>query len=280
MTYPSKLRTRLAQIRNLGRARDGIAVTEFGFVAPVFILLLMGIFDQGYSMYIQSALQGAVQEGARKASLENTLWADIQERVNSQVRQVIPTSDPTTVISFTLDPTFYQNYNDVVLPENFEDKERGATFNLRYDGPEPYTDSNSNGRYDDGEPYTDTNNNNRYTPGEPFNDANGDGIRQAGETYTDTMRDGVYDGVYQTDEWYVDRNANNRWDRDVGIAGRGGAQDVVSIRASITYNRIFPLWKMVGQPQSQQLTATTYLRNQPFSAQAARVGVRKCASTC
>lgn len=280
MNVAAILRTPNARLRKLSQSRDGIAVTEFGFIAPIFILMLMGIFDQGYSMYIQSALQGAVQEGARKASLENTLWSDIQARVNSQVRQVIPSSDPTTVISFTIDPSFYQNYNDVVLPENFEDKERGASFNALYDPPEPYTDSNSNGQYDDGEAYSDTNNNNRYTAGEPFDDANGDGFRQSGETFTDTMRNGLYDEIYQADEWYVDRNSNNTWDEDVGIAGRGGAQDVVSIRASITYNRIFPLWKMVGQPQTLNLTAATYLRNQPFSAQAARVGVRKCATLC
>ena len=54
------------------------------------------------------------------------------------------------------------------------------------------------------------------------------------------------------------------------------AQDVVSIRASLTYKRIFPFWNMIGQPQNQVLTATTFLRNQPFSAQATRVGVRIC----
>lgn len=199
---------RLARLRRLSRNRDGIAITEFGFVAPIFLLMLMGIFDQGFAMYIQAALQGATQEGARQASLENTLWSDIEANVNRKVRNVVPSSDPSTEITFTLDPTYYQNYNDVDLPEDF-------------------TDSNSNGSYD-------------------------------------------------ANECFVDRNSNRQWDQDVGLAGRGGAQDVVSITASITYRRIFPFWKMVGQPQDQVLTATTFLRNQPFSAQASRVGVRIC----
>ncbi|HEU4650737.1 MAG TPA: pilus assembly protein, partial [Croceibacterium sp.] len=63
---------------------------------------------------------------------------------------------------------------------------------------------------------------------------------------------------------------------DVGLAGRGGAQDVVSIKAAVTYKRIFPLWSMIGQTQDYTISAQTYLRNQPFSAQAARVGVRIC----
>lgn len=194
--------------RRLARSEDGIAITEFGFVAPVFCLLLMGIFDQGYALYIQTALQGAVQEGARQASLENTLWSDIEAKVNTKVRNVVPSSDPSTVISFTLDPTYYQNYNEIGLPEDF-------------------TDSNGNGRYDH-------------------------------------------------PECFIDRNGNVQWDEDVGIAGRGGAQDVVSIQASIQFKRVFPFWKLIGQPDTTTLSATTFLRNQPFSAQASRVGVKIC----
>jgi hypothetical protein len=205
---------RLIRLRRLRRDERGIAVTEFAFVAPFFLLLLMGIFDQGFAMYIQSALHGAVQDGARQASLENTLFADIEAKVNQQVRNVVPTSDPSTEITFTLDPTYYQNYNEIGMPEDFEDKFRGNP--------------------------------------------------------------SVKNGTYDADECFVDRNGNQQWDQDVGLAGRGGAQDVVSIKASLSYKRIFPFWKMIGQPQTQVLTATTFLRNQPFSAQATRVGVRIC----
>lgn len=207
-------RSRLARLRCLGRDSRGIAVTELGFVAPIFLVMLMGIFDQGFALYIQAALQGATQEGARKASLENTLWSDIEADVNAKVRKVVPSSDPATEITFVLDPEYYQNYNDIGLPEDFTDKERGNP--------------------------------------------------------------AVKNGTYDADECFVDRNGNRTWDQDVGLAGRGGAQDVVSIKASLSYKRIFPFWKMVGQPQTQVLTATTFLRNQPFSAQATRVGVRIC----
>lgn len=198
----------LRRLRGMRRDKNGIAVVEFGFIAPLFLLMLMGIFDFGFTLYIQSALQGAVQEGARQASLENTQWSTIEARVNQQVRRVVPSSDPSTVISFTLDPSYYQNYNDITLPEDF-------------------TDTNGNNRYD-------------------------------------------------ATECFVDRNGNRQWDQDVGVAGRGGAQDVVSIEASLTYRRVFPFWKLIGQSQNITLNATTFLRNQPFSAQATRVGVRIC----
>lgn len=199
---------RLAGFRRLRHRQDGLAATEFAFVAPVFLLMLMGIFDQGFAMYIQASLQGATQEGARQASLENRLYSEIEAKVNEQVRNVVPSSDPSTEITFTLDPTYYQNYNEIEMPEDFED-------------------ANGNGQYDH-------------------------------------------------PECYVNRNGNSTWDRDVGLTGPGGAQDVVSIKASLTYKRIFPFWKMIGQPQQQVLTATTFLRNQPFSAQTPRVGVRVC----
>lgn len=268
-------------LRTLRKSESGIAITEFALVSPIFLMLLMGIFDMGYSMYIQSALQGAVQEGARKASLENTLWSDIERRVNAQVRQVIPQSDPTTIISFTLDQTAYQEYSDVAMPEIFEDKERNAHTNGQYDPPESYTDANGNHRYDVGENFTDANSNGRWDDGETFVDSNSNGVRDWNESYTDSVRDGVFNHSYDSDEWFVDRNGNNQWDNDVGLAGqRGGAQDVVAIKATLKYKRIFPLWALLGEPQEMTLTGSTFLRNQPFSARTQRVGIRKCATTC
>ncbi len=187
---------------------EGIAATEFAIVAPMFLLILMAIFDFGFAIYTKAVLQGAIEEGARTASLENTQFSTIRTRVNQQVLTVLPASNPDTDISFTIDPTYYENYNDLQLPEDF-------------------TDLNSNDQWD-------------------------------------------------SNECYVDRNGNRSYDTDVGLTGRGGAQDVVSINAKVDYKRIFPFWNMIGQPDRLTLEANTFLRNQPFSAQAARVGVEIC----
>jgi TadE-like protein len=92
------------------------------------------------------------------------------------------------------------------------------------------------------------------------------------EDFTDSNANSQWD----PGECFVDRNGNNSWDADVGLPGRGGAQDVVLYSAVLEYRRLFPLWKMLGQSETQTITGTTYLRNQPFSAQAARVGVAIC----
>lgn len=196
------------KLRSLVADESGVTVVEFALVAPVFLVLLTAVFDIGFLIYTRAVLQGAIEEGARSASLENTQWADIEARVNKQVRAVIPVGNPDTDISFDFDPTYYASYKDIQLPEDFTDKNKN--------------------------------------------------------------------GVRDADECFVDRNGNGKFDLDVGLAGRGGAQDVVSISAEVTYKRIFPLWSLIGQPQTHTTRASTYLRNQPFSAQAAQVGVEIC----
>ena len=190
------------------RDERGISAVEFALVSPMFLSVLMATFDLGFGVYTKAVLQGAIEDASRQASIENTQWTVIENKVKNQILAVIPTSDPSTDISFTLDPKVYEDYDDLILPEQF-------------------TDTNSNGSRDAG-------------------------------------------------ECYMDRNNNRQYDINVGLAGRGGAQDVISIKASVTYKRIFPLWAFTGQSQNQKIEATTSLRNQPFGAQAARVAVSIC----
>lgn len=90
---------------------------------------------------------------------------------------------------------------------------------------------------------------------EPFTDSNGNGVRNPGECYTDM-------------------NNNGTWDADQGGSGQGGASDVVLYRANLTFNRLFPLWKMLGENQSETITIATVLRNQPYTSQTSNSTVR------
>ena len=182
--------------------KHGVALTEFALISPVFMVVLMGVFDIGYGIYLKSILEGAVESAGRSSSLETTLSSAIDEKVRNTVTSLNRTGN------LTFSREFFQNYADVDLPEEL-------------------TDGNANG------------------------------VRDPGECF-------------------IDRNGNSIWDVDVGLPGRGGAQDVVLYSASLTYTRVFPLWRFLGQPSVVTVTGSTYLRNQPFSAQAARVGVRIC----
>lgn len=194
--------------RRMLRDRRGVAAVEFAFLAPVFLGLFLAVFEFGFAFYAKAVLQGAVEDAARTATLENTDWDQIEDRVNDQVRRVIPVSQSETKISFDLDAKYYSNYEDLNLPEDFEDD----------------------------------NNNNEW----------------------------------DADECFVDRNGNGVYDIDIGLDGRGGAQDVVNIDATVTYIRPFPLWSLFNMSQTQTLQVSTYLRNQPFSAQAAAGSVPIC----
>ena len=83
---------------------------------------------------------------------------------------------------------------------------------------------------------------------EDFTDSNGNGVRNAGECYQDV-------------------NGNSSWDADRGETGQGGANDVVLYRVNLTFDRLFPLWKMLGEPQQKTLSVSTTLRNQPYTNQ-------------
>ena len=204
----SEPRVRRFSLGKFLRNDQGVSAVEFALIAPVFFGILLVAFEFGFAFYARAILQGAVEEAARTASLENTQWDEIENLVNNKVRQVIPVSDSETEISFDLDPTYYANYVDLELPEDFEDD----------------------------------NNNNEWDP----------------------------------EECFVDRNSNTTYDVDIGLSGRGGAQDVVVIDATLVYNRPFPIWGLFNLEQTQTIRISTFLRNQPFSAQAQNVGVRIC----
>ena len=58
------------------RGEDGVAVVEFALIAPLVLLILVGVIQFGiiYSQY--QVLQGAAREGARCASVQAGGFAD------------------------------------------------------------------------------------------------------------------------------------------------------------------------------------------------------------
>lgn len=83
------------------------------------------------------------------------------------------------------------------------------------------------------------------------------------ENYTDAN----YNGRYDSGECFEDVNGNGSWDTDRGRSGNGGADDVVLYEVTMRFNRVLPVWAMLGQPQEATLQSTTVLRNQPFATQ-------------
>lgn len=187
---------RFAILRRLRGDRRGTAIMEFALTAPVFLLLMMGVFDYCWQMYARQVLQGAVSQAARLSTLEeySQNQTALDEKVGTKVKEVFKSAN----VKF--ERLAYESYDEVGKPE-------------------PLTDKNGNGVWD---------------PGECFEDM----------------------------------NATGNWEADRGSAGNGGADDVVLYNVSMTFDRILPTWRMLGQPKEVTLTSSTVLRNQPFNANA------------
>lgn len=75
-------------------------------------------------------------------------------------------------------------------------------------------------------------------------------------------------GVCDSGESFMDANHNGVWDSDGGDSiDRAGARDNVVYTVKVEYKRLFPLYKFIGKSDTNTLTATTVLANQPFGDQ-------------
>ncbi len=179
--------------RHLAGDVSANAITEFALIAPVFLLVLMGIFDWGLQLYAKQVLSGAISKAARDSALEmnNGNQAAIDTAVREQAQRVIRTA----IVTFQR--RAYGSFTDVGKPEQ-------------------------------------------------FTDGNGNGVRDPGECFTDS-------------------NGNGSWDALRGTAGQGGGEQVVMYTATMMYDRLLPVWKMMGQPQTITIQVSTVMRNQPFA---------------
>lgn len=77
-------------------ARRGSTAVEFAFVAPVFFILVFGIFEFGRAMMVQTLLTSASQQGARAGALNGSQNADVTTAVNNYLSAAGVTGASTT----------------------------------------------------------------------------------------------------------------------------------------------------------------------------------------
>lgn len=125
--------------RKLTAHQGGAALMEFGLIAPVLLLLLMGGFDLGHRLYARAVLQGAVQKAARDTGLEGgSLTARqtiIDDKVRAQVRRIHKGA------TITITRRSYRDFATAASPaETFTDSDGNGACN-----GEPFDDINRNG---------------------------------------------------------------------------------------------------------------------------------------
>lgn len=128
-------------LRNLAGDRQGAALVEFALIAPVLLLLLLGMFDMGYNYYVQSQLQGAIQKAARDSGIEgaHSRLSQIDARVTEAVHDLMPDAE------VTFERRSYARFTDVSRPEDYSDIDGNGSCG---DG-EPFEDANGNGTWDE-----------------------------------------------------------------------------------------------------------------------------------
>lgn len=125
------------------RRRDrGAAMVEFALIAPILVVLLVGIIEFGRAYNAQISIQGAAREGARALALRNSA-ADVEGAVrrSSGAADVVaiqqtacPVGSTQTSTSFaavTVKATFSFNIPFVDLLIEDGDMELDATAQMR-----------------------------------------------------------------------------------------------------------------------------------------------------
>lgn len=123
-----------------GRDRRGVSVTEFGLIAPTFLMLLLGVFDLGYTVYARAILDGAVQKAGRDSALETgaASVATLDAKIKTNLAGL---GEGAT---FTYERRNYRDFAKVGLPEELDDQNN----NGNRDPLECFTDENGNGIWD------------------------------------------------------------------------------------------------------------------------------------
>ncbi len=135
--------------RSLLRDTRGAAFTEFAFVAPVMILLFMGLGDMSYQLYAKSLLNGAIQKAARDSAIQG--GAQQAGALDAKVIAVVSTLMKAPTQSCATTPAASTWCST-----------RRSYASFAQVGPEPFTDANADGIRQSNECYSDVNGNKQW----------------------------------------------------------------------------------------------------------------------
>lgn len=129
----------LGILRRLARQARGIAAVEFALIATPLCLVLLALIDLGFRAYIGAALEGALDQAARKVTVGGVTPATISAFVGTRVRSILPGA------TVTVTPKSYGDFSSVGKPEPITtDTAPLGTYNAG----DCFLDQNGNGVWD------------------------------------------------------------------------------------------------------------------------------------
>ena len=93
--------------------RRGQALVEFALVIPIFLLILVGLFDLGSAVFSYNSVTNAAREGAR-LGIVNQDTALIKQRATAQVA-VAEVADPSVTTAFYRDPALTTTCSSIAV---------------------------------------------------------------------------------------------------------------------------------------------------------------------
>lgn len=129
----------MRRVRHIHADKQGVAIHEFGLLAPVLMIMLLGFFDIGHNMYANTMLFGSIQKAARNSTLEGANEAQVDAIVSEAVQDVVGND-----VTLTFKRTAYTSFTAVSKAEEFTDLNSDGTCNAG----EPFEDANRNGTWD------------------------------------------------------------------------------------------------------------------------------------
>lgn len=139
----SFLRRAAAGFLPFRRAETGATIVEFALIAPVLMLIILGIVEVSLAMLAQNMMEGATFSASR---MGKTGYVAAGQTREATIRNVLAKRAGIllNMNKVAITSKVYQQFSQVGQPEPFID----ANGNGVWDPGENYTDVNGNGQYD------------------------------------------------------------------------------------------------------------------------------------
>jgi Flp pilus assembly pilin Flp len=136
-------------LRSFRRDEGGATIVEFALIAMPLCVLIMGGFDLGHQSYIRSVMQGALNDAARRAAVQDPVFAasgaTTEERVENAIKHQLQSITPNAEI--TISQSNFYDFSGIGNPEKLmTDNDKDGAYD-EADG-DCFSDLNENGEYD------------------------------------------------------------------------------------------------------------------------------------
>ena len=128
----------MKHIRKIIQDQGGTSVTEFGLIAPTVMIMMLGALDLGHSFYVNTIINGSMQDLARDSSLEGSSQFAQQRIMDEKITEAVKNVSPNATVTVTR--RYYKTFTRAAAAK-----------------AEDWTDDNANGVCDNNEPYVDQN---------------------------------------------------------------------------------------------------------------------------